>query len=47
MLREAFDSITRSVLRATGNGGMMGGGMIGSATSADMSMYMDLFVPPQ
>jgi len=41
----AGDYLLRSVLRLAGSrpGGMMSGGMMGSATSADMTMYMDLF----
>jgi hypothetical protein len=38
--------LLRSAMRVTGQaagGGMMSGGMMGSATSADMSLYMDLF----
>jgi hypothetical protein len=36
--------LLRDRLRLSGpGGGMMSGGMMGSATSADMSLYMDLF----
>jgi hypothetical protein len=36
--------LLRDQLRLSGpGGGMMSGGMMGSATSADMSLYMDLF----
>src|SRR5229473_369328 len=38
--------LLREMIRLPGQstgGGMMSGGMMGSATSADMSLYMDLF----
>ena len=36
--------LLRDTMRLSGQGGgMMSGGMMGSATSADMSLYMDLF----
>jgi hypothetical protein len=36
--------LLRDTLRLSGTGGgMMSGGMMGSATSADMTLYMDLF----
>ncbi len=35
--------LLRDALKSVGGGGMMGTGMMGSATQADMSTYMDLF----
>ena len=35
--------LLRDALKSTGDGGMMGSGMMGSATQADMSSYMKLF----
>src|SRR6266704_6851363 len=35
--------LLRDALKSLGGGGMMGSGMMGSATQADMSSYMKLF----
>lgn len=42
LLRDAFNLLSR-VSRSPRSNGMMSGGMMGSATSADMTMYMELF----
>ena len=42
LLRFAIDWFNGSIGHA-GDGGMMGGGMMGSATTGDMNAYMDLF----
>src|SRR5438445_12508531 len=39
----AGGSLLRDALKSVGGGGMMGSGMMGSATQADMSSYMKLF----
>ncbi len=39
----AGGSLLRDVLKSIGGGGMMGSGMMGSATQADMSSYTKLF----
>src|SRR5207244_11671029 len=39
----AGGSLLRDALKSVGGGGMMGSGMMGGATQADMSSYMKLF----
>lgn len=43
LLRDALNFLHRAAARGRGGDGMMGEGMMGSATSADMTMYMELF----
>ncbi|TMD14637.1 MAG: hypothetical protein E6I27_14285 [Chloroflexi bacterium] len=43
LLRDALNFIRRRITPGSSADGMMSGGMMGSATSADMSMYMELF----
>lgn len=43
LLRDVLNVLSQAASHGARGDGMMGTGMMGSATSADMSMYMDLF----